>query len=121
MKNTKRISGFIVAFSLFICLAMPTFAAESTLVTATSSGHSFSSDWSGVATGVNNSTLTYGFNTFAIDEDYAYAGYSQCYHYARISNGNGTYSCAAKYDGLAKLEVTHHGSSVTYKNIRIAG
>ena len=36
--------------------------------------------------------LTYGYNTLAINEDYAHAYHSTKDHYAYVKNGNGSFS-----------------------------
>ena len=38
------------------------------------------------------SVLTYGYNTLAINEDYAHAYHSTKDHYAYVKNGNGSFS-----------------------------
>ena len=96
----------------------------STILYATSSGHSFSDDWSSFkektitvpATSYNK--LTYGFNTTLIYEDYAYA-YSDGYlHRARIHNDRGYFNgtVVSATTGWSDLEIRHKGSLVKYWN-----
>lgn len=61
-------------------------------------------------------SLTYGYNTFLINEDYAWANHSTKKHYASLTNGNGGFSGPNKSKGsVSKIEVRHSGSTVTYK------
>lgn len=61
--------------------------------------------------------LTYGYNTFAINEDYAHAYHSTKSHYAYVKNGNGSFSGSNVGKGKwSKIEVTHKGNTITYGN-----
>ncbi len=59
--------------------------------------------------------LTYGYNTVAINEDYAHAYHSTKGHYAYVKNSRGSFSGSnAKKGKTSKIEVRHKGSSITY-------
>jgi hypothetical protein len=59
--------------------------------------------------------LIYGFNTFAVDEDYALLDHYTASHYVCITNGAGVFCSPVKEpDITASVEVPHSGSSVTY-------
>ena len=61
--------------------------------------------------------LTYGYNTLAVDEDYAHAYHSTKDHYAYVKNGNGSFSGSNVGKGnWSKIEVAHKGNSITYGN-----
>ena len=61
--------------------------------------------------------LTYGYNTLAINEDYAHAYHSTKDHYAYVKNGNGSFSGSNVGKGnWSKIEVAHKGNSITYDN-----
>ena len=61
--------------------------------------------------------LTYGYNTLAINEDYAHAYHSTKDHYAYVKNGNGSFSGSNVGKGnWSKIEVAHKGNSITYGN-----
>ncbi len=52
--------------------------------------------------------LTYGYNTLAINEDYAHAYHSTKDHYAYVKNGNGSFSGSNVGKGnWSKIEVAH--------------
>ncbi|SET56154.1 mediterrocin family bacteriocin [[Clostridium] polysaccharolyticum] len=97
------------------------FGGESVLITAGSieaSASSFSKPWERYKSGDNdNAELTYGYNTWAIDEDYAWAKHNTKSHYASLKNGTGWHTGSGKGAGsLSRVDVTHSGSSVSYYN-----
>lgn len=111
-----------ILFTLCMCLSLAfpvALHAETTLVNASRSGSSyFINDWTARATAsYSGSTeiLDYGFNTFLINEDVAYAYSNGSRHAAKILNGNG-----AKYgpwvwaNEWSDLEVQHSGNTVNY-------
>lgn len=98
-----------------------------TFVTSTSKAMAFSitnekktfdKAWELSVTSDNSkAVLTYGYNTFAINEDYAHAYHSSKKHYAYVKNSNGSFAGSNVRDGKwSKIEVTHKGSSITYGN-----
>lgn len=65
--------------------------------------------------GSNGSKLQYGYNTFLINEDKAYAYHPSASHYAKIKNGNGVHTSRSSFGGQwSKLEVVHSGQTVVY-------
>lgn len=61
--------------------------------------------------------MTYGFNTFAINEDFTWADHSLKKHSAIVQNNKGTFMSAKKAAGTtAKIEVTHSGNVIIYQN-----
>ena len=57
----------------------------------------------------------YGYDTFMINEDYAWGYHSTKKHYARVKNANGLYSSSWEKAGkTASIEVRHSGSSIVY-------
>lgn len=75
---------------------------------------SFDSAWQLSAT-EGNASLTYGYNTWMVNEDYAWANHSELYHWAEVKNDNGSHRGVIRGPGtVSKKEVTHSGSRVTY-------
>ncbi len=112
----------ILSIVMLITLSFTTVAmAATTAQSYTNGSHTFSKDWSETKTKTYNGykcVLTYGFNTFLINEDTAYAYTDGNFHFARIVNGNGTHEDNYKSANVwSEIEVTHKGSSVTYKNM----
>ncbi len=87
-------------------------SAESTVRSA----NSFTESWERYASTPNREgSLTYGFNTFAINEDYVWAQHDTEYHYAALFNGDGWHTGQGRAAGiLSRVDVRHKGSSVTY-------
>lgn len=80
------------------------------------SGTSFSSAWSLQAqTSDGEGWLNYGYNTFLINEDFAYGYYKNSRHFAYIQNDNGYHTGPDVAPGnTSTIEVRHSGNSVTY-------
>lgn len=78
----------------------------------------FSHAWERYASGDGGrAQLTYGYNTTFIDEDYAWAKHSEKSHYAAVYNGNGWHTgSGAKPGRTSRVDVTHGGDYVLYKN-----
>ena len=97
------------------------FTVSTTSVMAysiTNGGKGFSSAWErSVTSDGGKAILKYGFNKFAVDEDYAHAYHSTKRHYAYVKNSNGSFSGSnANSKRWSKIEVRHKGSSITYGN-----
>ena len=104
-----------IAMCAMIAVSCCSISASAASVNKTYKG-SFSKAWERYASGDNGkANLTYGFNTFLINEDYAWAKHSTKSHYAALKNGKGWHTASAKSAGkTSKVEVTHKGSSVSY-------
>ncbi len=91
---------------------------------ADSSGHTFYDDWNDITTKYlaygQYLRLEYGYNTWFINEDMAYAYSDSNMHRSAISNGNGFFVgpwvTAREY---SDLEVRHKGSFVRYYNQKL--
>lgn len=94
------------------CFSVPVSAAS---VNRVYTG-SFSKAWERYASSSNgNANLTYGYNTFLINEDYAWAKHSTLSHYAAIYNSKGWHTGPGKSAGkTSKIEVTHNGDTIYY-------
>lgn len=117
MKRIKSVAAIMGISVLMFTMSSLSFAGS---LTRTYSG-SFSSDWTNSAqTTANGATLvlSYGFNTFLINEDCASSLYYGSDHHPRISNGNGTFDGPTRQaHEWSDLEIRHSGSTVTYSSI----
>ena len=113
-KGLKFLVTYVLALSLVFALSITSFAGT---ISKTYSGQ-FDSEWyDSYSTYVNGASLqmTYGFNTFLINEDCCYTLYYGSSHRPIIKNDRGTFT-----KGLMQahewndLEVMHKGDSVTY-------
>lgn len=60
-------------------------------------------------------SITYGYNTFLINEDYCWADCDEAPHWASLHNGKGEHSALLALPGFtSKIEVTHNGTSISY-------
>lgn len=115
MKNLmKRVSTLVLAGGLiFGATGVPVSAAQAE---GTSNGHKFTSAWTATAS-YKKGSVTYGFNTCAINEDFAWAYHSTCRHYAALLNGNDWHHGSSKGKGeWSKIEVRHcyDGTPIKY-------
>lgn len=110
---TKLIAGFILATVL-----VASNPVDANAYSTTNNGKGFKKAWElSVTCDSNKGVLTYGYNTFAINEDYAHAYHSSKKHYAYVKNGKGSFSGSNKSKGKwSKIEVTHKGTTITYGN-----
>lgn len=69
----------------------------------------FSKDWELYHSGDSGrANLTYGYNTFLIHEDYAWANHSTKTHHAHLGTRRGDYNGPNKPAGsVSKIEITH--------------
>lgn len=80
-----------------------------------SGSHTFSKAWEAYKGDDYGTYITYGFNTFLIDEDYCWAEQKQLFHFGTLRNGKGWHDGPLKAPGnVSKIEVTHNGSSIYY-------
>jgi hypothetical protein len=63
--------------------------------------------------------MTYGYNTFAIDEDYCWAYSISDKVKSELVNTKGTYTGSYKKKAWSKIEVTHHGNNISDHKYRI--
>ena len=116
MRNIKKQPARLLCFAIVLAaiLACGTTAFASS--TGEGSGNiwafydgSFTSAWELYHSGDSGrANLTYGYNTFLIHEDYAWANHSTKTHYAQLSTTNGTSTGPTKSAGtVSKIEITH--------------
>lgn len=113
MKNNyKRISALFVCLMVLVSCFATTASAASSSATATS----FTSDWERYKTvDGGKGVLTYGFNTFMFNEDYAKANHDDQPHYCALYNGNGWATANVVAAGkVTMVEAVHAGTSVSY-------
>jgi len=106
----KLLICFVAALNV-LALSSSVFATE---VKRTSSGQSFTSAWELPASGTDW-VMLYGFNKYAIDEDYTHTKHYSTSHTAIVKNNNGQFSDSDTANNWAKIEVTHSGTSIEYK------
>lgn len=111
-RAAKAAVSIVMACSLMVPATICASAADS----VSASASSFSDDWERYKEADDGlGVLTYGFNTFAIDEDYAWASHDTKSHYASLKNAKGWHTGSAKAGGkLSRVDVTHRGTSVSY-------
>lgn len=96
-------------------LSVSVFSVSAEEISCTYNG-SFESAWERYAsTEDGEGNLTYGYNTWAVHEDYAWASHDTKSHYAAIYNDKGWHTGPGKAAGsTSKIEVTHNGTSINY-------
>lgn len=106
----KKILPHIVILLLGVFILVPEVNAASK--TATYSG-GFTTAWEkSVNTNDGAGVLTYGYNTFAINEDYAHGYHATKNHFVALSNGRGSFSSPSKGAGkVARVDVYHSAAS----------
>jgi hypothetical protein len=110
--SLRKISISIIALAMMTIAALPLNASAGDL-SRTYSGQ-FTTAWSLTASS-GAASLTYGYNTVAINEDFAWANHNTAEHFASLTNGSGIHNGPVKPAGtVSTIEVTHSGSSVTY-------
>lgn len=124
MKSLKR--TFLLMLAIIMVMSILILPASAS-TTGENSGKSiwafydgsFSKSWELYHSGDSGrASLTYGYNTFLVYEDYAWATHSTKSHNAAIVTANGTYSGPTKSAGsTSKIEITHLAYEVEYFNI----
>lgn len=117
--NIQKAISIIVLLAVLIAAGCmyPAFADQS------ASSTSFSKAWMNSKTayepgGIKN-ILTYGYDTFLINEDICYAYSNGHCHKSKIVNGRVTKYGPKRWanEGWSDLEIVHKGPKVTYSNI----
>ena len=101
MRAKKVIVGVAIS-AMLISSSIPVMAFS-----VTNGNKTFDKKWElSTTSDGGKGVLTYGYNTLAINEDYAY-----------VKNGNGSFSGSNVGKGnWSKIEVAHKGNSITYGN-----
>lgn len=109
----KKIMACGLTAAILVTSSIPAMAYSTT-----NGSKTFNSAWElSVTSDGGKGVLTYGYNTVAINEDYAHAYHSTKSHYAYVKNGKGSFSGSnVKAGKWSKIEVTHKGNSITYGN-----
>lgn len=83
-----------------------------------SGGMGFANSWTladSGGSGFNTWEVNYGFNKFAIDEDFIHGYHNQKAHTVKLTNGNGTpFSDSASGGSWSRIDVRHSGTFVYY-------
>ena len=101
MRAKKVIVGVAIS-AMLISSSIPVMAFS-----VTNGNKTFDKKWELSTTSDDGKgVLTYGYNTLAINEDYAHAYHSTKDHYAYVKNGNGSFSGSNVGKGnWSKIEV----------------
>lgn len=94
-------------------LALGLLATSSSAFAYSSAGQTFTKSWELSDSGTNW-TINYGFNDWAIDEDFTHTKHMTRSHVAKVVNGSGSHADSDKEGNWAGIEVTHKGSTVYY-------
>ncbi|MDE6313412.1 MAG: hypothetical protein K2M46_07280 [Lachnospiraceae bacterium] len=115
LKKNKKVSRTIMACMMCAAVTLPSLSVCAKPLSRSYSG-SFSKAWERYASEDSGKAgLTYGFNTFAFNEDYAWAKHNTQSHYAALKNGSGWHTGSGKKAGsTSKIEVIHKGTSISY-------
>ncbi|WP_422659875.1 hypothetical protein ACK8P5_04940 [Paenibacillus sp. EC2-1] len=107
----KKLLSSILTLSL-LSLTLSAFASA-----YDSGGHGFGSSWTAYddgGTGFNTWEVKYGFNKYAIDEDFIHGYHNSKGHTVKLTNGNGTYSDSDTAGNWSRVDVRHSGNAVYY-------
>lgn len=116
---TKSIGKWLSVLVLGGSLLVSTHSPASAAVLEKKNPVGFTKAWERYSSGDNNkAALTYGYNTTAINEDYAWANHSSKSHYASLKKGKNTWykGPSKKGKAISKIEVIHSGGTVYYRN-----
>lgn len=102
-----------IVSAMMVCLMITCFSLPVSAKTYSSAGQGFTASWE-LADGGSDWLIKYGFNTFAIHEDYTHTYHSTKHHVATVTNSNGAFSDEDGAGKWAGIEVTHSGNSITY-------
>ena len=114
-KYVHRTAKFAVSIGL-ACTMMVSASVSASAAGISRSASTFSTAWERYAvTSDGQGSLTYGFNTWLVNEDYAWARHNTRSHYAVLKNGSGWHTGSGKKAGAtSRVDVTHKGTYVTY-------
>lgn len=122
MKQRNSIVRFaFVSFVVCCVMAMPLTASAETIMQSTLSS-SFTQSWSKTIekfpSDGSHLILTYGFDTFLIHEDFAYAYSNGSHHASKVRHdGHSHYGPWKWANDWSDLEVMHDGSTVYYYHV----
>lgn len=118
----KVILSAILAMSLLLTGSVAVYASDvmplaapENVLDGCSDGYGFTEAWE-VSISEGDAHLTYGFNTFLVDEDYAWSVHDSTAHNAAIKNGDGWHlpTLPSLPTFTSKVEVEHSGTHVYY-------
>lgn len=114
-EKSKRLAAMFVMGAALLG-ASSTHVLAGTYIDARNGNLGFTSSWERYTSGDSSrASLTYGYNTAFVNEDYAWANHSLTSHSGYVSNGSGGFSGPTKGAGaVSKIEVTHKGSDIHY-------
>lgn len=108
----KRVSAVVLATTLLFGSTNVVLAGQAQ---GTSAGKTFKRSWK-ATTKKGSGSVTYGYNTAWINEDFAWGYCSDASHRAALRNGNGWHYGLTKSKGdVSKREVVHSFNGTTIK------
>lgn len=117
-KIRKRMMTLLLIVALSSISSLITMAAETppyNSLGVNSGPHTFKKAWEAYKSDDYGTYITYGFNTFLINEDYCWAEQNQLFHFGTLRNDNGWHDGPLKGPNkVSKIEVRHAGSSIYY-------
>ena len=111
MRAKKVIVGVAIS-AMLISSSIPVMAFS-----VTNGNKTFDKKWElSTTSDGGKGVLTYGYNTLAINEDYAHAYHSTKDHYAYVKWKWFFFGFNVGKGNWSKIEVAHKGNSITYGN-----
>lgn len=93
------------------------FSVTTSVSAYSSSGMGFAKAWTltdSGGSGVATWEVEYGFNKFAIDEDFIHGYHNSKGHVSKLTNGNNTFSDSDVAGNWSEVDVVHAGNLVYY-------
>lgn len=113
-KILKKMGAMLIVGTVLLSSTSVVFAGQAQ---GTSAGRTFSKSWKAEAKSGNGS-VTFGYNTDWINEDFAWGYCSDASHSAALRNGRGWHYGPTKSRGdVSKIEVqhSHNGTDIKYQ------
>lgn len=104
----KKFLIFILVVTCILSSSIPAFAT-----THVYSSSYFNEPWEQVEGG-SGWTMIYGYNEFAINEDYVHSLHSYLAHTSKITHSGHSHQTTAVAGSWANVDVVHSGSPVYY-------
>ncbi|MNW45229.1 hypothetical protein D3C74_224880 [compost metagenome] len=98
-------------------IALSLFSVAASASAYSSSGQGFARAWTLTDSGGTGSAtweVEYGFNKFAIDEDFIHGYHNSKGHTSKLTNATNTFSNSDTAGNWSGIDVVHNGSLVYY-------
>ncbi|MEG0304523.1 MAG: hypothetical protein RR635_02375 [Oscillospiraceae bacterium] len=108
----KKLFSIVLSSIMVVAMAVPTFAAS--LEKTVTGADNFTKTWELAATS-GTMTMTYGFNTFLVNEDYLFGRSTKYSHTASLKQGTQIVKTDfAEAMTSSDIQVQHSNNSVTW-------